>query len=64
MASLHLDKQQSIYVLTLINGDQENALNKDVLDEYISVFDEIENDKNNASLIIRSDHHKKRFVMD
>ncbi|WP_228273323.1 pseudouridine synthase, partial [Acinetobacter junii] len=35
-----------------------NALNKDVLDEYISVFDEIENDKNNASLIIRSDHHK------
>lgn len=58
MASLHLDKQQSIYVLTLINGDQENALNKDVLDEYISVFDEIENDKNNASLIIRSDHHK------
>ena len=58
MASLHLDKQQSIYVLTLINGDQENALNKDVLDEYISVFDEIENDKNNASLIIRIDHHK------
>lgn len=38
MASLHLDKQQSIYVLTLINGDQENALNKDVLDEYISVL--------------------------
>ncbi len=63
MANLHLDKQQSIYVLTLINGDQENALNKDVLDEYISVFDEIESDKNNASLIIRSDHHKT-FVMD
>ncbi|MCH7337211.1 enoyl-CoA hydratase/isomerase family protein [Acinetobacter sp. NIPH 2699] len=58
MATMKLDKQQSIYVLTLTNGDQENALNQDVLNEYIAIFDEIEYDKNNASLIIQSDHAK------
>ncbi|KXZ70078.1 enoyl-CoA hydratase/isomerase family protein [Acinetobacter venetianus] len=58
MATMSLDKQQSVYLLTLQNGDQENALNKTVLEEYLEIFDEIESDQNNASLIIRSDHAK------
>ena len=33
MATMSLDKQQSIYILTLHNGDHENALNKVVLEE-------------------------------
>lgn len=58
MATMSLDKQQSVYLLTLQNGDQQNALNKTVLEEYLEIFDEIESDQNNASLIIRSDHTK------
>ncbi len=58
MATMSLDKQQSIYILTLHNGDHENALNKVVLEEYLEIFDEIERDQNNTSLIIRSDHAK------
>ena len=58
MATMTLDKQQSTYVLNLTNGNQENALNKAVLEEYFAIFDEIESDKNNACLIIRSDHPK------
>lgn len=58
MASMTLDKQQSTYVLNLTNGNQENALNKAVLEEYFAIFDEIESDKNNACLIIRSEHPK------
>ena len=34
MATMSLDKQQSIYILTLHNGDHANALNKVVLEEY------------------------------
>ena len=45
-------------MLNLTNGNQENALNKAVLEEYFAIFDEIESDKNNACLIIRSDHPK------
>ena len=48
MATMTLDKQQSTYVLNLTNGNQENALNKAVLEEYFAIFDEIESDKNNA----------------
>ena len=37
MTTMTLDQQQSIYVLTLTNGDQDNALNQDVLNEYIEI---------------------------
>jgi len=58
MATMKLDRQQSIYVLTLTNGNQENVLNQDVLNEYIEVFNEIESHQQNACLVIQSDHPK------
>lgn len=58
MTSMTLDKQQSVYILTLTNGQQENALNRDVLNEYNDIFDQIENSTHNASLVIQSDHPK------
>ncbi|EOR06769.1 enoyl-CoA hydratase/isomerase family protein [Acinetobacter genomosp. 15BJ] len=58
MTTMTLDQQQSIYVLTLTNGDQDNVLNQDVLNEYIEIFDEIERHSHNACLVIQSDHPK------
>ncbi len=62
MVTMRLDQQQSINVLTLINGEQDNVLNQDVLNEYIEVFDEIERHSDNACLVIQSDH-PKTFAM-
>lgn len=58
MATIKLEKNGSVYVLNLINGDQDNTLNNDVLAEYIEAFDRIEADKENASLVIQSSHEK------
>ncbi len=54
MSTMTLEQQDQVYVLSLTNGEQGNALNSDVLREYLSIFDQIERDSNNASLIITS----------
>lgn len=58
MAALKLEKQNSVYMLTLTNGEQDNTFNNAVLDEYNEAFDRIEADKDNAALLIQSDHAK------
>jgi enoyl-CoA hydratase/carnithine racemase len=58
MASIKLDKQESVYLLTMINGDQDNTFNNEVLAEWMDAFDRIEADRENASLLIQSDHAK------
>lgn len=58
MATLKLEKQESIYVLTLINGENDNTFNDDVLLEYHDAFDRIEADRENAALLIQSSHEK------
>ncbi len=55
MQSMTIDKRNQVYVLSLSQGSKGNVLNSDVLREYLSVFDMIERDKQNASLIITSD---------
>jgi enoyl-CoA hydratase/carnithine racemase len=58
MTTMTLDKQQSIYILTLTNGQHENGLSHDVLNEYNETFNQIESSSQNACLIIQSDHPK------
>jgi enoyl-CoA hydratase/carnithine racemase len=58
MVSIKLDKQESVYLLTLTNGDQDNTFNNDSLAEWMDAFDRIEADRENASLLIQSDHGK------
>jgi enoyl-CoA hydratase/carnithine racemase len=58
MATLDLTKEGSVYVLTMINGDQANTFTADVLDEYHSVLDEVEASTDNAALVLTSNHEK------
>ena len=58
MASMELTKDGSVFVLTLTNGHGANTFTKDVLEEYLEVFDRIEATKENASLVITSNSSK------
>jgi len=58
MATIRLEKQETVFVLSLINGDQDNTFTNDVLAEYMDAFDRIESDKENAALLITSPHAK------
>jgi len=58
MGTIKLEKQESVYILTLTNGDKDNTFNNEVLAEYMDVFDRIEADKENAALLITSPHAK------
>jgi enoyl-CoA hydratase/carnithine racemase len=55
---MKLEKRGAVYILTLTNGDNDNTFNPDVLAEYHQHFDRIENNHENAALIITSDHPK------
>lgn len=58
MATMQLEKQQQVYLLTLSNGQNSNTLNDAVIEEYFSIFDEIEASTDNTSLIITSNDPK------
>jgi enoyl-CoA hydratase/carnithine racemase len=58
MKYMQLERRNQVYVLTLTNGANANALNPDVLAEYFAVFDEIEANPEDASLLIQSDDDK------
>ena len=58
MKTLDLIKKGSIYLLTMINGKEQNALTLDVIHEYLAVFDEIEASTENAALVWTSSDPK------
>lgn len=58
MSFMQLDKQDGVYVLTLTNGEKDNTFNPDVLAEYHARLDEIEADRDDAALVIASNHPK------
>lgn len=58
MKFMSLEKKDSVYVLTLRDGENDNTLTPEVLAEYLQCFDMIEQDKSDASLLICSAHPK------
>lgn len=58
MAAIRLEKQETVFVLTLCDGDHDNTFTDGVLLEYMEAFDRIEADKENAALLITSNHPK------
>ena len=58
MTALSLTRTGNVHVLTLTGGEQDNTFNLDVLAEYKAVLDEITAGRDDASLLIRSEHPK------
>lgn len=58
MATMNLTLEDGIHILTLTNGDNENAFTLDVLQEYLAAFDQAEQYVGNTALVITSDHPK------
>jgi len=58
MKHLDLRKEGSVFVLTMIDGENKNTLSTGALKEYNEVFDEIENTKGNAALLLTSNDPK------
>lgn len=58
MSFMKLEKKGAVYVLTLTNGDKDNTFNPDVLDAWNECLDRIEDNPDNAALLITSDHSK------
>ena len=54
MATMRLEKQENVYLLTLTNSERANTLTDAVLDEYHAALDEVEAGKDNAALVIAS----------
>ncbi len=55
---MHLERDGSVFILTLTNGDNANTFTEDVLREYLEVFDEIEASSGNCALVITSNSPK------
>lgn len=58
MTTLTLERSDNLYILELINGDNDNALNLDVLEEWFAALSEVENHSGNTALLIHSKHEK------
>ena len=58
MSFLELRKENSVYVLTMINGDKPNTLTPKSLDEFREILDEVEATRENAALVLTSGHPK------
>ncbi len=56
LSVLNLQKENSIYVLTMTNGDGPNTLTPESLDEFYAVLDEVEATRENAALVMTSGH--------
>ncbi len=53
---LDLRKENSVYVLTMNNGDKPNTLTPESVNEFHSILDEIESTRENAALLLTSSH--------
>ncbi len=56
MSVLNLRKENSVYVLTMNNDDKPNTLTPESLNEFHSILDEVEATRENAALLLTSDH--------
>jgi len=53
-----LELKDNVHVLTLTNTEQENMFTQDVLNEYLTAFDEVESYQGNTALMITCEHEK------
>lgn len=58
MSTLQLERQDSLFILRLCNGERANTLTDAVLDEYHAALDEVEGSAGNTALVISSDDPK------
>ena len=58
MATMRLEKQENVYLLTLTNGERANTMTDAVLDEYHAALDEVEASQGNTALVITSEDPK------
>jgi enoyl-CoA hydratase/carnithine racemase len=56
LAVLNLRKENSVYVLTMNNDDKPNTLTPESLNEFHTILDEVEATRENAALLLTSDH--------
>ncbi|PKN70030.1 MAG: enoyl-CoA hydratase/isomerase family protein [Deltaproteobacteria bacterium HGW-Deltaproteobacteria-12] len=54
MSTMELKKEGAVYILSLTNGAKANTFTEDIINEYNSVFDELEASQDNAALVITS----------
>jgi len=54
MAALDLKKEGSVYILTMINGEQSNTFTADVLEEFHGALEEIEASTGNGAVVLTS----------
>lgn len=55
---MNLTFDEGIHILNLTNGDNDNTLTLDVLQEYNTVLDQVEAFEGNTAFLITSDHVK------
>ncbi len=58
MAHFDLKKEENVYILTMINGENDNTFTLDFYHEYNELLDEIEGSTENAALVLTSSHPK------
>jgi len=58
MKTLTLSKEGSVFIVTMINGASANTFTADVLDEHITICDEIEKSTDNGAVILTSNDPK------
>lgn len=58
MPYVTLEKQDAVYVMTMVNGERANTLTDAVLDEFNAHLDTIEADSSNAALVLASSDPK------
>lgn len=58
MATMQLNVKEGVQILTLLDGDTENRLNQDVVEEYLANLDKAESYEGNTALIINCEHEK------
>ncbi len=58
MATMQLDRNGEIFVLTLTNGDGDNTFTPEVMREYDVVLDQLTAHVGNTALLVTADHEK------
>lgn len=58
MATMQLSVTEGVQILTLLDGDTENRLNQDVVEEYLANLDKAESYLGNTALMINCEHEK------
>lgn len=58
MTTMNLELKDSVHVLTLTDGDNDNMLSQSVLEEYHTALDQIERFEGNTALLITCEHEK------